>query len=69
MGSGTTGQVAREEGRSFIGIELNPDYLRLAEQRIGVASPLPPRSSLPSSPNFEPHIQVVPYQIPLLDAA
>ena len=33
-GSGTTGQVCAEEGRDFIGIELNPSYVRLAEERI-----------------------------------
>lgn len=39
-GSGTTGQVAIQLGRSFIGIELNPDYARLARERIGGAAPL-----------------------------
>jgi DNA modification methylase len=34
LGSGTTAGVARELGRSYIGIELNPDYVRLAEQRL-----------------------------------
>jgi DNA modification methylase len=34
FGSGTTGIVAEEENRNTIGIELNPDYIRLAEQRI-----------------------------------
>lgn len=33
-GSGTTGIVAGENGRSFIGIELNPRYKELAEIRI-----------------------------------
>lgn len=37
MGSGTTGYVARSMERDFIGIELNPDYLKLAEERIGAA--------------------------------
>jgi DNA modification methylase len=36
-GSGTTGVASVEEGRSFIGSELNPDYVRLAEARIGAA--------------------------------
>jgi DNA modification methylase len=35
FGSGTTGVVARKLGRHFIGIELNPDYVRLAKQRLG----------------------------------
>lgn len=34
-GSGTTGKVAYDLGRSFIGIELNPEYAKLAEQRVG----------------------------------
>jgi DNA modification methylase len=33
-GSGTTIAVAAELGRSGIGCELNPEYIRLAEQRI-----------------------------------
>ena len=39
-GSGTTGQVAIQLGRSFIGIELNPEYAELARNRIGGAAPL-----------------------------
>ena len=34
MGSGTTGVAAMRTGRRFIGIELDPDYFRIAEQRI-----------------------------------
>lgn len=34
MGSGTTGLVAKELRRSFLGIDLNPDYVELARQRI-----------------------------------
>jgi site-specific DNA-methyltransferase (adenine-specific) len=33
-GSGTTGLVARQLGREFIGIELNPKYIRMAVRRI-----------------------------------
>lgn len=33
-GSGTTGLVARQLGREFIGVELNPDYIRMAVRRI-----------------------------------
>jgi DNA modification methylase len=39
-GSGTTGAVAVRLGRSFVGIELNPEYAELARTRIGSASPL-----------------------------
>lgn len=35
MGSGTTGLVARRLGRRFLGIELNPEYLAMAQRRIG----------------------------------
>ena len=34
FGSGTTGKRAKELGRKFIGIELNPDYCKLAEDRL-----------------------------------
>jgi DNA modification methylase len=33
-GSGTTGVVAKKLNREFIGIELNPEYIKLAEKRI-----------------------------------
>lgn len=34
MGSGTTGIACKELKRDFIGIELNPDYCKMAERRI-----------------------------------
>ena len=34
LGSGTTGFVAKRNQRDFIGIELNPEYLEIARQRI-----------------------------------
>src|SRR6266550_5023420 len=34
FGSGTTGAVARRLGRRFIGIERDPEYVRLAQARI-----------------------------------
>jgi DNA modification methylase len=39
-GSGTTGVVALRHGRSFIGIELNSDYVQLARRRILDDAPL-----------------------------
>jgi DNA modification methylase len=40
FGSGTTGLVALEEARDFIGIELNQKYVRLSEDRLAAAFPL-----------------------------
>jgi DNA modification methylase len=34
IGSGTTGKVALKFGRNFIGIELNPKYVKIAEKRL-----------------------------------
>lgn len=34
IGSGTTGIVAMEMGRRFVGVELNPEYVRIAERRM-----------------------------------
>ena len=39
-GSGTTGVVALRHGRSFVGIELNPEYIDLARKRIIADAPL-----------------------------
>ena len=35
FGSGTTGMVAKQLNRHYIGIELNPEYAELANARIG----------------------------------
>jgi DNA modification methylase len=34
MGSGTTAVVARQQRRRFIGIELKPEYIEIAERRL-----------------------------------
>jgi DNA modification methylase len=39
-GAGTTGMVALRHNRSFVGIELNPEYARMARQRIIDDAPL-----------------------------
>jgi len=36
FGAGTTGLVAKQLGRSFIGIELNEEYCRMAKRRIAL---------------------------------
>jgi DNA modification methylase len=36
MGSGTTGKMAKQLGRNFIGIELDPEYCKIAEARINL---------------------------------
>lgn len=37
FGSGTTGLVAYDHGRNFIGIELNQEYIKIAERRLSMA--------------------------------
>lgn len=39
MGSGSTGKAAMREGFRFIGIERDPDYMKIAEARISAAMP------------------------------
>lgn len=34
MGSGTTALVARQLERHFVGIELKPEYIKIAEHRL-----------------------------------
>lgn len=34
MGAGTTAIVAKKLGRNYVGIELNPKYIEIAEARI-----------------------------------
>jgi site-specific DNA-methyltransferase (adenine-specific) len=36
-GSGTTGEVAMQAGRNYVGLELNPDYAQLSLKRISDA--------------------------------
>ncbi|MGH7866199.1 MAG: DNA-methyltransferase [Candidatus Dormibacteraceae bacterium] len=37
FGAGTVGVVAEEHGRDWLGIELNPEFARMAEERIAAA--------------------------------
>jgi len=34
MGAGTTAMVAKIEGRQYVGFELNPEYIKIAEKRL-----------------------------------
>jgi site-specific DNA-methyltransferase (adenine-specific) len=38
FGTGTVGAVAQQLGRDWTGIEINPEYVRLAEQRLGMSA-------------------------------
>lgn len=40
MGSGTTAVAARALGRNYIGIEISPDYCKMAEERIKGKHPI-----------------------------
>lgn len=52
MGSGSTGKAAMQEGNfSFIGIERDPDYFRIAETRINAA-----QATVASKPQPQPDL-------------
>ena len=40
MGAGTVGLVAAKMGRDYLGIELNEEYIAMANQRISSEMPL-----------------------------
>jgi len=40
FGAGTTGLVAKQEGRHYLGIELNQEYIEMAEARIACECPM-----------------------------
>lgn len=39
LGSGTTAVVAKKQGRNWLGVELNPSYIAMAEKRINGVTP------------------------------
>jgi len=49
FGSGTVGLVCREHQRQCVGIELSPDYVKIALDRLGQAQPSLPLYSLSNS--------------------
>ena len=65
-GSGTTGAVALTHDRHFIGIELNPEYLELAKQRIETAktqpAPNPKSPKKPKAPDLEQRVESLEFQ-------
>jgi len=50
FGSGTTGAVAKKLGRRFLGLERDPEYVRLAEERIAAVAASQPASLAISTP-------------------
>ncbi|HUW84460.1 MAG TPA: DNA methyltransferase, partial [Phycisphaerae bacterium] len=38
-GSGTVGQVAREHGRDYLLVELNPEYVEQIKERLAMVQP------------------------------
>lgn len=50
FGAGTTGLVADRHRRHCVGIELNPEYVAIAEKRLGMPSPLVTEASKAPEP-------------------
>jgi DNA modification methylase len=42
-GAGTTALVAKDLGRRFVGIELNPEYVAMSQKRVGITVDEPER--------------------------
>ncbi len=56
FGTGTTGAVAKRLGRRWIGIERDPDYVRIAAERIRGVAPAEPEMVNTPSRREEPRI-------------
>jgi DNA modification methylase len=56
-GAGTTGVVALRLGRSFVGVELNPEYIGFAQERLGAVAGV----KAPSAADEEPDGSIVDY--------
>jgi DNA modification methylase len=52
-GSGSTLIAAREEGHDFVGIDLSPEYCRIAEARVGGAELVAVETSEDTDPEWE----------------
>ena len=56
FGAGTVGLVAEQHGRDWVGIEINPRYAKLAENRLADARP----NGAPDGPPVDETTSVVP---------
>ncbi len=56
FGTGTTGAVAKKLGRRWIGIERDPGYVRLAQERIDAVAPSPCPQATSDEPRRLPRI-------------
>lgn len=56
FGTGTTGAVAKKLGRHYIGIEKNPDYVRVARERIAAVTPIESNALVSSEKRGTPRI-------------
>ena len=51
LGSGTTGKMALQLGRKFVGIEISNEYIRIARARIEAANDNPPSAANDNQPS------------------
>lgn len=56
FGTGTTGAVAKKLGRRFIGIERDPEYIRVAEERIAAVQAAPEAALTLPEPRRRPRV-------------
>jgi len=56
FGTGTTGAVAKKLGRHFIGIERDPAYIRIAEERIDAVEPAPAAALIIPNPRLQKRV-------------
>lgn len=47
IGSGTTAVACKKTGRNFIGIDMNPEYIKMAERRLSSYTPIPQKNNAP----------------------
>jgi DNA modification methylase len=56
FGTGTTGAVAKKLGRRYIGIERDPAYVKVAEERIAAVQPAPEAALTLLEPRRRPRV-------------